>query len=105
MSLDPVLYYSLPEETARVARAAFLKGTVYMRMHDEFGAPYDNPSFAPLCASRGRLTASGEEVREVLIGEEGAELIAHAHIWIAGREGRAGDLGRLLRHRRDGLQM
>ena len=28
MSLDPVLYYSLPEDTARVARAAFPKGNL-----------------------------------------------------------------------------
>ncbi len=26
MSLDPVLYYAMPEDTARVARAAFPKG-------------------------------------------------------------------------------
>ncbi len=54
MSLDPVLYYALPEDTARVARAAFPKGNVYMRMHDALGALYDNPSCAPVFASRGR---------------------------------------------------
>ncbi len=54
MSLDPVLYYALPEDTARVARAAFPKGNVYMRMHDAFGALYHNPSFAPLFSARGR---------------------------------------------------
>ncbi len=54
MSLDPVLYYALPEATARVARAAFPKGNVYMRMHDAFGALYHNPSFAPLFSARGR---------------------------------------------------
>ena len=28
MSLDPVLYYAMPEDTARVARAAFPNGNV-----------------------------------------------------------------------------
>ncbi|HSH78252.1 MAG TPA: IS1182 family transposase [Herpetosiphonaceae bacterium] len=54
MSLDPVLYYSMPDDTACVARAAFPKGNVYMRMHDEVGPLYHNPSFAALFSARGR---------------------------------------------------
>jgi hypothetical protein len=32
MSLRPQVVYLVPEETARVARAAFPKGNVYMRI-------------------------------------------------------------------------
>ncbi len=54
MSLDPVLYYAMPEDTARIARAAFPKGNVYLRMHDALGPLYHNPSFAALFSARGR---------------------------------------------------
>jgi transposase len=54
MSLDPVLYYAMPEDTARVARAAFPNGNVYLRMHDALGPLYHNPSFAALFSVRGR---------------------------------------------------
>ncbi len=89
MSLDPVLYYSLPEDTARVARAAFPKGTVYMRMHDEFGALYDNPSFAPLFASRGRpavaparlALVTGMQYVEGLSDQQAAEAVRGRIDW------------------------
>ncbi len=54
MSLDPVLYYAMPEDTAHVARAAFPKGTAYLRMHDALGPLYHTPSFAALFSARGR---------------------------------------------------
>ena len=48
----------IPEETARVARAAFPKGTLFMRMRDELGAIYHDAQFAalypPAAASRPR---------------------------------------------------
>lgn len=37
MSLQPQAVSPVPEDTARVARAAFPKGNVYLRMHDESG--------------------------------------------------------------------
>ena len=37
MVLPPKAVYELPEQTVRVARAAFPKGNIYMRMHDELG--------------------------------------------------------------------
>jgi len=44
-----------PEDTARVARAAFPKGTTYIRrMRDELGAIYDDEDFAQLFEVRGR---------------------------------------------------
>ncbi len=44
----------IPEETVRVARAAFPKGNRYMTMRDVLGQIYDDASFAPLFSVRGR---------------------------------------------------
>jgi transposase len=46
---DPV-----PEETARVAKAAFPKGTVYMTMRDQLGTVFEDEDFAHLFPSRGQ---------------------------------------------------
>ncbi len=54
MSLQPEVIGPVPEETARVARAAFPKGNVYMQMRDVLGVIYDDESFAALFARRGR---------------------------------------------------
>lgn len=54
MSLQPQSIPPVPEETARVAQAAFAKGNVYMRMRDELGSLYDDASFAPLYPKRGQ---------------------------------------------------
>ena len=40
MSLHPQVLCAIPEETARVARAAYPKGNVYLRMRDELGTIY-----------------------------------------------------------------
>ena len=44
----------IPEETARVAKAAFPGGNLYMRMRDELGPIFTDAAFAPLFATRGR---------------------------------------------------
>lgn len=44
----------VPEETARVARAAFPKGSNYIQMRDVLGAVYDDADFIELFGSRGR---------------------------------------------------
>jgi transposase len=44
----------VPEETARVARAAFPSGTLYLQIRDALGAIYDDARFAHLFAARGR---------------------------------------------------
>lgn len=54
MSLQPKPIEPVPDETARVARAAFPKGTAFMRMHDELGTIYDDPLFAQLYPARGQ---------------------------------------------------
>lgn len=54
MSLHPVPVGPIPEETARVARAAFPKGNVYMQMRDVLGSIYEDVQFTALFATRGR---------------------------------------------------
>ncbi len=44
----------VPEDTARVARAAFPKGTTYVRMRDVLGAIYKDEDFAGVFEVRGR---------------------------------------------------
>ena len=44
----------IPEETARVARAANPKGNVYMSMRDELGSIYQDQMFAALFPRRGQ---------------------------------------------------
>ncbi len=53
MSMHAPLFYQLPDETSRVAQAAFPKGNPYMRMRDAFGPIYANPDFAALFSSTG----------------------------------------------------
>lgn len=54
MSLKPEPLDRVPEETARVARAVFPNGNVYMRMRDAFGPLYTDEAFAPLFPRRGQ---------------------------------------------------
>jgi len=44
----------VPEDTARVARAAFPKGNMYMKMRDELGTIYQDQHFASLFPTRGQ---------------------------------------------------
>jgi transposase len=44
----------IPEETARVARAAFRKGNLLMRIRDEIGVLYTDQMFASLYEARGQ---------------------------------------------------
>ena len=54
MSLHPQVIGPIPEETARVARAAFPKGNLYMRMRDEVGTLFTDGRFAALFPTRGQ---------------------------------------------------
>lgn len=54
MSLLPQPLGEIPELTARIARAAFPKGSVVMRLRDEFGRLYDDEDFRTLFSTRGR---------------------------------------------------
>src|SRR5947209_16180555 len=48
MSLHPQVLCPIPEETARVARAAYVKRNLYMRIRDELGTIYQDEAFAHL---------------------------------------------------------
>ena len=54
MTLHSQNEFSIPEETARVARAAYPKGNLYMKMRDALGTIYQDESFAHLFPANGR---------------------------------------------------
>ena len=58
MSLQPQEIAPVPDETQRIARAAFPKGNIYVRMRDEIGTIFDDPMFAPLFPARGQPAES-----------------------------------------------
>lgn len=53
MSLQRHPITLVPDETARVAHAAFPKGNKYLRFRDTLGTIYDNDTFASLFSTRG----------------------------------------------------
>jgi len=67
MSLQPRTLYAVPEETARVAQAAFPKGNVYMQMYEELGPLYTDEMFAGLFPQRGRPAESPGRLALVLV--------------------------------------
>ena len=58
MSLQPQEIAPVPEDTQRIARAAFPKGNIYVRMRDEIGTIFDDPMFASLFPARGQPAES-----------------------------------------------
>lgn len=58
MSLHPHAVEPVPEQTARVAHAAFRTGSLAMHLRDEFGAVYQDELFAPLFPVRGRAVVA-----------------------------------------------
>lgn len=54
MSLHPQSVGPVPDDTARVARAAFPRGHLYLRLRDDLGALFSDEAFAPLFPTRGQ---------------------------------------------------
>jgi transposase len=54
MILHPEPIGKVPAETARVARAAFPKGTLVTPLRDEFSAIYEDEDFHKLYPARGQ---------------------------------------------------
>ena len=54
MTLHPQDEFSIPEETVRVAHAAYPKGNVYIKMRDALGTIYQDQTFAHLFPHNGR---------------------------------------------------
>src|SRR6266545_6516369 len=67
MSLPTPLHSVIPAETVRVARAAFPKGNVFMRMHDELGSLYRHPQFAALFSHTGQRAEDPARLALVLV--------------------------------------
>ncbi len=58
MCLKPHPVEPVPDETARIARAAFPTGNEYMRMRDELGSLYDDQMFRDLYPAEGHPAVS-----------------------------------------------
>jgi transposase len=58
VSLHPRPDFAIPEETQRVAHAAFPKGTLGLRIADELGPLFRDDQFADLFPTRGQPAAS-----------------------------------------------
>jgi transposase len=54
MSRHPQATYPIPEDTQRVARAAFPRGNIYMRVADRLDTIYHDAEFAGLFPTRGQ---------------------------------------------------
>ena len=58
MTLRPRYIPDVPEETVKVAKAAFRKGNRYMQMRDELGTLFSDEQFTDLFPNVGQLAAS-----------------------------------------------
>ncbi len=67
MSLRPEAIPPVPEETARVARAAFPRGNTHLRMRDELGVFYHDEDFAALFPTRGQPAAAPWRLALILV--------------------------------------
>lgn len=67
MSLRAPIVYCIPDETARIAQAAFPKGNPYMRMRDTLGPIYTNPEFAALFPRDGQPAAAPAQLALICI--------------------------------------
>lgn len=67
MSLQPLVVQLVPEETARVARAAFPKGNPYLRLYDQLGPLYTDQQFAALFPTRGQPGLSPAQLALVTV--------------------------------------
>ena len=54
MSLQSEPIPPVPEQTARVARAALRRGNPYLKLRDELGTIYQDEAFAALFPRRGQ---------------------------------------------------
>src|SRR6516225_661531 len=67
MSLHPQASSAIPEETRRVAHAAFPKGTLCLRIAHELGDLFRDQQFAELFPTRGQPAASPARLAWVCI--------------------------------------
>jgi len=58
MSLQPTSMYVVPDQTARVAKAAFPKSTLCLQLYDQLGTIFQDQDFAELFPRRGQPAAA-----------------------------------------------
>lgn len=67
MSLHPKSIPPVPKETARVARAAFPKGNIYMTIRDNLGSIYFDEDFTDLFSVKGQPAQSPWRLAFILV--------------------------------------
>ena len=67
MSMRPSAGHAVPRMTAQVARAAFPKGCLAIRIRDSLGELFEDEQFAGLFAVRGRPAVSPGRLALVLV--------------------------------------
>ena len=67
MSMQPKPWPVVPAETARVAKKAFPKGSLAVRIRDELGGWYDDEAFAAAYGVRGRPGISPAQLAMVTV--------------------------------------
>lgn len=65
--MHPQAIPPIPEETARVARAALPRNNTYLTMRDQLGTLYDDHAFAALFSERGRPAEAPWQVALVCV--------------------------------------
>lgn len=70
MSLHPQTIPAIPQETIRVAHAAFPHGNIYLQLKDELGSIYEDAHFAHLFPLRGQPVVSPWQLAMVTDGSD-----------------------------------
>jgi hypothetical protein len=87
MSLQAPVVYCQPEETLRVARAAFPRGNSSMRIYDALGPIYRNPQFARLFPEDGQPALAPAQLAPVRVPYPSYCLLAGSGRGLAGTGG------------------
>lgn len=74
MSLHPESIGEIPEQTQRVAKAAFPRGNIYMKMRDEMGSFYKDEDFKELFPRQGQPAESPWRLALVMVMQYGEGL-------------------------------
>jgi transposase len=74
MCLQPRPMQAVPEETRRVAQAAFPKGNMYMWMRDELGEVYTDEQFVELFSTQGQPAEAPGRLALVTVMQFGENL-------------------------------
>jgi transposase len=70
MSLHPQIIPTIPQQTIRVAHAAFAHGNIYLQLKDELGSIYEDAAFVHLFPQRGQPAASPWQLAMVTDGSD-----------------------------------